>query len=115
MAEEEDGTAQFEFEGDMYETPEIDHMTIGELSTMKRLTGGMSQRQWAGGLQELDPDVYCALFYVAVSRVKPGVTMEQIQAIELFPQIMRNEDGSEKLPVPPTEETVQVSEEEGTG
>lgn len=98
-----EGSIEFEFNGEVYYSVDLDDMTLGEQSVMKRLTGGMTTRQWAEGLSELDPDVYIALFYVSVQRVDPTVTVEQVMAIPLMPQLKRT-SASEVATDPPADD-----------
>lgn len=96
---------KFAIKGQPYEMPELDDVTTKELREIKQQTG-MGLRALATGFQDMDPDAFTAVVYIAKRRAGEDISwsdlddLRPVKDVEWPDEEDEDHDGGE--PDPPT-------------
>lgn len=80
-------------DGEQFELVRLDTLSFGEQRELKRLSGGMSIRQIAEGLEELDADAFFGLVLFSIRRKRPDFKAETLEALNFTKIVSDISDG----------------------
>ncbi len=132
MSEAREEAPWVELDGDRYEIPQLEDLSLGEMATVKRISGLVGLHEQTRAMAVFDPDMWSAMALVAVQREKPEVTLERVQSVKLLHQFAEQEKAdqenagqaaddsppdvpSAEQPAPPPAEEVEAAADGATG
>ena len=98
----------FEVDGVGVPAVALDDMEFKEQRLIKS-TFGLTPRAVADGLEVLDPDAWLAVIFISVRRVRPDVTVEDLEGLKLG-DLLKDLEADESDPTP---DSPSSSESEG--
>lgn len=105
-------------DGQRYEVPDPLDLTFAEASLVKRLSGAATPEAILYGMGEMDAEVFPAMLLIAVQRVNPKFSLEDVGKItwrEMAESLERTpgDPPTSAAPAPPTPEPLPPAESAG--